>query len=128
MQVSNIILFEGDCPVLYDFKDHPDVYLGPIIIDESSLPSDQLQNALDGQNLVGKTIKVATANLILSGVLLGDRYEPVIEGLDLMDTSGRTLQMRRAGAAYPYALTLTVVGETASERPLGAHVASVGSA
>ena len=105
-QASNIVLMRSGHYTSYEFKDHSDEYLGPVSIVESKLSSNQIQSGLKMVSM--EAAKVAHVNVLHSGVLLNGEYEPVIEGIDLQEESGKILQMRREGATYAYGLVLEI--------------------
>lgn len=105
-QVSSIVVCAEGKYASYSFIDSDDKYLGPIALRKADVPSESIEAWLSTQEGQSETVLPARVDIIESSFFIDGKVEAVIEGIDIVGRDGRTLRMRREGAAYPYGLVL----------------------
>jgi hypothetical protein len=108
-EVSSLIIMKSSDYQLFNFIEEDDGPMGPIDLIESDNSSDQIKRfiAASGDDYVSGVVE--NINFTRSSTIFHDRFENVIEAIDLFMTDGRILQMRRSGAGYPYSLALNII-------------------
>ena len=80
--------------------------IGPVDLVESYLSSEEILTSLSDKGFAYEVITVKEIIITQSHFMYDNKYEPVIDRIDLKGTDGRTLCLCRDDALYPYNLTL----------------------
>lgn len=106
LQVSMLICFYKNKYEAFNFQDSEKYYLGPVEITKSEIESKSIESWIKSEFYLHESITCESIDITRRCFLLNGEIAIAIEAIDLINSEGDVIKLRRADSLYPYGLLL----------------------